>query len=398
MAQRKKRRSPTTPEATRDKLLSIEKQLNETFIRRADAIRVMLISVCAQVNYLFIGDPGTAKSAVIDTFTQHVSGGNRWKIQMGRFTQPEDVFGPLDIAAYKEGRREVVTDGMMPTCPFPVLDEVLKASDGCINTLLEILQERTFKGAPTEVVCAGAATNWPEVDQMSKHIEALYDRFVLRVNVTCVPRDNKSERRALYRAATALREYTPRDTVTVEELRRVHDEVLKVHIDDHVIDMVDSIVTRLATAKKDQHVYVSDRRATALQVVLQANAWLEGREQVSVEDMDVLRFGMWTKRADMENVISTLETVDASAVQEILDMVDSGRGAYRTLQSQGFGAAQATQVMDEIHRIVVEVMERVKKPVFTKGGRSKIKKSMAGLRRDFEDLVQRVGQHRGTNV
>lgn len=373
----------------RTRLLAVEKQLNDTFVQRTEAIRVILLGVLAQVNYIFIGDPGTAKSSVIDRFTMHVSGGKRFKIQMGKFIQPDDVFGPLDIEAFKRGQRKVVTDNMMPDSPYPILDEALKASDGCINSLLEIMQERTFRSEPTQVLCAGAATNWPEVDQLSKHVEALYDRFLLRCHVTPVDRSKKTLRRELYRAATKVRTYQPNVTVTVDELKAAHADALDVEVSDEVIDILDGIVGRLMGGK-DNYVEVSDRRSTALQVVLQANAWLEGRDEVSIEDFDVLKHGLWSKRKDLEHVKAVLETVDAQAVQEIVDMADRGRGAYRQLQTQGFGVAKVNEVTDEIKKIAYEVQQRLKRPVYTKQGRLKIKKAMAALREDFEDLNQRA--------
>lgn len=256
----------------RTRLLAVEKQLTSTFVRRDDAVRVILLGVLAQVNYLFVGNPGTAKTSIIDRFVLHIDTPNRFKIQMGRFTQPDDVFGSLDIDAFKQGRREVVTDGMMPEAPFPVLDEALKASDGCMNSLLGILgPEREFRAEPTAVLSAGAATNWPEIDQLSAHVEALYDRFLLRCRVEDVDRKDPAVRRQLYRAAAKVRDYAPEVGVTVDELEAAHRAVLQVSIPDAVIDLLDGVVGRLlnpsGSSNKAHAVYVSDRRATQLQIV-----------------------------------------------------------------------------------------------------------------------------------
>ncbi len=384
-------KKPTTDLRTR--LLAVEAQLNSTFVQRSEAIRVLLLALLAKVNYMFIGDPGTAKSSVINRFIMHVVTDKRFFIQMGKFTQPDDVFGSLDIAAFKLGKRRVVTEDMMPDCALPVLDETLKSSDGCMNALLEILQERTFKGVPTKVICVGGATNWPEVDQLSKHVEALYDRFLLRCNVTAVDRADKNLRRKLYRSATAVRDYKPSVTFTIPEVEAAHQEVLDVEVSDQVIDMLDDLVGRMMGGSNA--VEVSDRRSTALQIVLQANAWLEGRDQVTIEDFDVLKHGLWSKRKDLETVKATLGTIDAQAVQEIVALADEGRGAYRTLQSTGFGAAKVNAVTEQIKKIAYDVQQRLKQPVYTKAGRVKIKKAMKALRDDFEDLNQRAAQAAG---
>lgn len=374
------------------KILDVETQLNGTFVQRKEAIRVILLGVLSGTNYMFIGDPGTAKTSIIDLFTQHTDA-QRFKVLMGKFTQPDDIFGSLDINAFKAGKRKVVTTGMFTECPFPILDETLKSSDGCMNSLLGVLgPEREFQGKRTDVVSCGGATNWPEVDALSPHVEALYDRFLLRCNVVAVDRGDKKLRRQLYRAAGAVRNYKPDTIIKVDEFAAAHLAVLEVEISDQIIDMLDGIVGRImgGGGGTTASVTVSDRRSTQLQTVLQANAWLEGRTEVSIEDFEVLKHGLWSKRADIETIRAVLETVDKVAVDEIIKMSQEGRGAYRDLQSSGFGVARVNAVTDQIRAIAFEVLTRLKRPVYTKEGRAKINKAMADLRADFEDLDKRA--------
>lgn len=383
----------------RERLLDTERQLNETFVQRSEAIRVILLGVLSGNNYMFIGDPGTAKTSVIDRFTMHVDTDRRFKILMGKFTQPDDVFGSLDIAAFKQGRRKVVTDGMLTETPFPILDETLKASDGCMNSLLGALgPEREFKGEVTDIVCAGGATNWPEVEQLSKHVEALYDRFLLRCHVTAVDRSDKELRRRLYRARKAVKRYAPRTMVTVDELKAAAAHIDdSVQISDAVIDLLDDVVGRMmgGSAGNTTPVDVSDRRSTALQQVLQAQAWLSGRDHVTVEDFDVLKHGLWSKRRDLETVRAVLDTIDADVVNDCIQKAQNGRGIYRTLQQNGFGAAKVNEAVDEIVAIAEDVKAKLSEPIFTRAGRAKVKKAMGALQKDFEDLYARAQQHAG---
>ncbi len=391
-----KRSKKIDPVNVRASLLAIEKQLNGTFVQRTEAIRVILLGVLSGNNYMFIGDPGTAKTSVIDLFTKHVEA-KRFKTLMGKFTQPDDVFGSLDIKAFKAGKRRVVTDDMFTDCPFPILDETLKSSDGCMNSLLGVLgPEREFQGIRTKVVSCGGATNWPEVDGLSPHVEALYDRFLLRCNVVAVDRSNKDLRRKLYRAASGVRSYKPKTKVSVADIEAANREVLDVEITDQVIDMLDGIVGRIMGGSGGSaSVIVSDRRSTQLQTVLQANAWLEGRDYVSIEDFEVLKHGLWSRRGDIETIKAVLETIDNVAVSEIIDMAQAGRVAYRDLQQSGFGVANVNKVTEQIMAIAFEVQTRLKQPIFTKGGRARIKKAMAALRADFEDLNTKANANAG---
>ncbi len=390
-------------EATRVRLLQVEKQLNSTFVQREEAIRVILLGVLSRNNYLFIGDPGTAKTSVIDCFTRHIKMPARFKILMGAFTEPADVFGPLDIAAFKQGVRKVVTAGMMPEAPLPILDETLKASDGCMNSLLGVLgPEREFMGQRTDIICTGGATNWPEVNQLRPNVEALYDRFLLRCIVEGVDREDKEARLKLYRAAAAVRDYKPVDFITPRELRIVHDDVLGVEIDDEVVAVLDNVVKRLATGSKREgnssaveKVSVSDRRSTQLVVALQANAWLAGRPEVGVVDFDILKHGLWAKRTDMDNVRAVLETIDSVAIKEIADLADEGRGAYRQVQATNFPVAKVNEVMMKIQDITRKVDKRLKTPVFTQKGRKKVMRIMQDVGKDFKALKKRADSQAG---
>ena len=395
---KRKRKAPVDLKSVRARLLAIEAQLNDTFVERQEAIRVILLGTLSAQNYLLVGPPGTAKTSVIDCFTMHIDG-LRFKCLMGRFTQPDDVFGGPDIAAFKQSKRATATDGMFTECYFPILDELLKASDGCTNSLLGVLgPEREFERKRTKVVCTGAATNWPEVETLSPNAEAFYDRMLLRCSVNAVDRTDKAKRRALYRAALAVETYSPVEMVTPQEMIAAATDVRKVVISDAVIDMLDDLIGRLLTPRNGKGasaIETTDRRATQLQRILQVQAWLGGRHEVRIEDFDILRHGLWAKRRDLETVNITLANLDAALVQEIDKLANEGRAAYRQLQAQGFGAAKVNDVTSKIRSIAAEVKQRMEQPVFTTKGRDQVKQIMAALRADFEELDQRATKSAG---
>jgi MoxR-like ATPase len=383
-------------------LLKIEAQLNATFVQRADPIRVILLGAISRQNFMLIGPPGTAKTSVIDCFVRHVDMPTRFKALMGKFTQPEHITGVLDIEAFKAGSYKTVTKGMMTECALPILDETLKTSDGCMNSLLGILgPEREFQGARTGIIATGGATNWPEVDALSKNVEALYDRFLLRCAVNPVDRDDKDLRRSLYRAALQIETYAPTVMVSVSDLQVAAEAAADVEISDEIIDLLDAVVARLTSPRNvngkmvASDFEVSDRRATQLQRVLRANAWLEGREEVSLEDFDVLRHGLWSKRKDIESIVTALETIDLKLVQELVQMIDACRTAYRSLASRGNGPAMMAEVMQEMKKVAYEVKSKLATPIFTKKGRTMVCDAMVKLRGDFNDLNERTKQAAG---
>ena len=384
-------------------LRAIEMQLNDTFVERKDAIRVILLGVLSRTNYMLIGDPGTAKTSVIDCFIRHVQVGTRFKTLMGKFTQPEHIVGVLDINAFKMGRYETVTAGMLTEAELPILDETLKTSDGCMNSLLGILgPEREFQGKRTRNIAVGGATNWPEVESLSKHVEALYDRFLLRCAVAPVDRSNQDLRRSLYRAEGKVKGYAPTTFVTTDDLNMASDALSQIDISDAVIDMLDGVVLRLVSPKKDtsgkerpSDIHVSDRRATQLQMVLRANAWLEGRDFVSIEDFEVLRHGLWSRKKDLESIVAVLGTLDSHYVQQLVRDIDEGRKAYKQLEATGFSTSKINEVAETLRKIAYDVKQALEQPLFTTKGRNQIRESMRNLHADFKKLNERANQVAG---
>jgi len=94
-----------------------------------------------------------------------------------KFTTPEELFGPLSLKSLEMDIYRRCTDGYLPTCRVAFLDELFKANSAILNTLLTILQERTYDGKTCPLLCVVGASN--ELPQ-EVELEALYDRFLLR--------------------------------------------------------------------------------------------------------------------------------------------------------------------------------------------------------------------------
>jgi MoxR-like ATPase len=110
---------------------------------------VMLCAVAGE-HALVVGAPGTAKSAAVRTIARQL-GGTYFEYVLGRFTEPNEIFGPVDLRRLADGVVEIETAGMLPEAEIAFLDEVFLGSTAILNTLLGLLNERVFRRGATRL-------------------------------------------------------------------------------------------------------------------------------------------------------------------------------------------------------------------------------------------------------
>jgi MoxR-like ATPase len=150
---------------------------------RNSLLEAILLASVAHEHVLIVGPPGTAKSEAVRRIASSLSG-NYFEYLLGKFTEPSELFGPVDLQKLQQGQFETVTSGMLPEADVVFLDEVFAASTAILNTLLGILNERTFRKGGTAIrcplkICVGASNSIPETE----HLAAFADRFLIRLFV-----------------------------------------------------------------------------------------------------------------------------------------------------------------------------------------------------------------------
>jgi MoxR-like ATPase len=152
-------------------------------VEREALVEMIALAAVAGEHVLVIGPPGTAKSEAVRRIAR-ATGGNYFEYLLGRFTEPNEIFGPVDLRKLKEGMVETDTMGMLPEAEIAFLDEVFQGSTAILNTLLGVLNERVFRRGHTHMrcplrVCVGASNALPEDDALA----AFADRFLVRAFV-----------------------------------------------------------------------------------------------------------------------------------------------------------------------------------------------------------------------
>src|SRR5437762_725473 len=163
--------------------------LKQRFVGRDEVVDLIALAVVAGEHLFLYGPPGTAKSALIRQFATAVRG-RYFEYMLTRFTEPNEIFGPIDLVRLREGTVATVTTEMLPEAEFVFLDELFNANSAILNNLLTVLNERVYRrGAETHqlpVLSVFSASNTLSDDEA---LRALFDRFLLLCHAETLRRD-----------------------------------------------------------------------------------------------------------------------------------------------------------------------------------------------------------------
>ncbi|MFT4622573.1 MAG: MoxR-like ATPase [Myxococcota bacterium] len=82
-------------------------------VDRDDLLQLIALAAVAGEHVLVIGPPGTAKSEAVRR-TAAAFSGRYYEYLLGRFTEPGELFGPVDLRKLRDGVLETRTEGMLP--------------------------------------------------------------------------------------------------------------------------------------------------------------------------------------------------------------------------------------------------------------------------------------------
>lgn len=365
-----------------DKMNALIAFVNEQEVERDDLIHTMAIALLTRKNLFVLGDPGQSKSHAIDLFARQIKDAALYKTVMSKETDEEKLFGRLSLssiipgnvsrsvcekdpayvemakqlekllAEYQQGRKAEVlssaveiqeqltsykqclaelygdqpeynTTRKIPESDICFLDEIFKASEGLIDSLLSALNEREYTNEGiTEkipVISFLAASN--EIpnfkNQEERILRALYDRFDLKVQTENV----KAKENRFYVLHMKQSSAIPPvcDGITLDELKAMQAEVLTISVSDRINDLMDNIVCEL----REKGIIVSDRTYFNYSPIVQAEAWLSGRTGVIPADLKVLKNYLWNRPEEIPVIVQVInrliENPLGDQINEILE-------------------------------------------------------------------------------
>ncbi|MDM5123352.1 AAA family ATPase [Aeromonas rivipollensis] len=281
----------------------------EGMFEREEVISVALLgALCGQNTFLY-GPPGTAKSLISRRIACAFSNPAYFEYLMNRFSTPEEVFGPISIKALKEDQYVRKTENYLPQADFAFLDEVWKSSPAILNTLLTLINEHTFRNgeqieqAPLKALVA-ASNETPDANQ---GLEALYDRFIIRLMVGPIEQSNNFERLLACKPTEAAIRVDETLIVNANEWAEWREKLHGVRLSPETMTIIHLIRSELSTRYDELKVYVSDRRWQRAAQLMKAAAFFNGRSETNHSDALLLRHCLWTRE---ENRIAVNEIVE----------------------------------------------------------------------------------------
>jgi MoxR-like ATPase len=283
------------------------KAIEQEFVGRDEAVRLIGLAMLCREHVLLVGPPGTAKTALLTRFGELLST-RPFTYLLTKFTEPTELFGPLDIRRFQEeGTYQVNTEGMLPRARVAFLDEVFQGSSAILNTLLTLINERRFHNGSTVEPCElvtllGSSNDLPDDPVLA----AFGDRFLLRCRVDHVPDDEVedllglgwTQERGLIAAAAgpgaggrvAQDQYGA--GFGLDDLAQLQHAVAEVDLLP-----VRSTYAQIIRDLRAQGIAFSDRRAVKAQKAIAAAALLRGRMEAENDDLGVLMY-LWTDGRD----------------------------------------------------------------------------------------------------
>lgn len=308
-----------------DKIVAVKAKISKRIVGQKDIIHQLLLAILSDGNVLLEGVPGLGKTQLVKTLSE-VMDLSFSRIQFTPDLMPADVTGTNLIV--KENDRNVFRFQEGPVFANIVLaDEINRATPKTQSALLEAMQEKTVTvgnktySLPSPFMVL-ATQNPIEQEGTYPLPEAQLDRFLFRLDMEF---PTVSELKEIMDLTVSGKQTEISPVISGDEIIKIRKMIVSMPIaepvQDYALRLVVGTHPELSAAtentKKNLTAGASPRAAQAIFLTAKARAFLDGRYNVSFEDIKfvappalrhrlVLSFDALSEGITEDNVIADL--------------------------------------------------------------------------------------------
>ena len=276
-----------------DKVKKCEQEIGKGIVGQREVIRQVLLAILADGNVLLEGVPGLGKTelvkAISKVLTMQFS-----RIQFTPDLMPSDVTG-TNLIVKEDGNNAFRFEPGPVFANIVLADEINRATPKTQSALLEAMQEKTVTVGKTtyelpQPFMVLATQNPIENEGTYPLPEAQLDRFLFKL---LVKYPQKEELKEIMDLTVTNQKTELSGILTGEDIIAIRNTIREMPISDAVMDYALSIVVAthpesdgaMEISKKYIANGASPRAAQAIVKTAKARAFLEGRFNVSFEDV-----------------------------------------------------------------------------------------------------------------
>ncbi|HWR60529.1 MAG TPA: MoxR family ATPase [Clostridia bacterium] len=282
-----------------DEINSVEAEIGKAIIGQKDIVRQVLISVLAGGNVLLEGVPGLGKTQLVKTLAK-VMNLSFSRIQFTPDLMPADVMGTNIIVKDESGNSRFEFQKGPVFANLVLADEINRATPKTQSALLEAMQEQTVTvgkvtyGLPQPFLVL-ATQNPIEMEGTYPLPEAQMDRFLFKLSVLFPSFDELKDIIDITTTNKEVELNKVMDGASILEMRKIIREVpIAKPVQEYALRVVLGTHPEIEGATEGAKKYIrfgaSPRAAQAIITASRARALMEGRYNVSFEDVKYVAY------------------------------------------------------------------------------------------------------------
>lgn len=299
-----------------NKLSLLKNRLNSLFVDRDREVVAAIASLISGEPAIFISPPGTGKTRLIEILSEMVNARYFYYL-LTKFTEPDELIGPVDVASLKRGRYVRIVKGKLPEAEIVFLDEIFRASSAIRNFLLDIiLYKRVYNGS--DYLKAPILTVFTASNEVSQENEdaALYDRFTIRDFYGPVGFDSWKQllEKGLMLEIGRGSHFDP--ILSSDDVRMLQEGVKKRASEALGNEALIGKYLEVLAELKSTGVELSDRRKVKAIIVASAISFIYREKEISLESLgDAIRLTAPSTEDDLKKIEDVLVKVGLSSYE-----------------------------------------------------------------------------------